>query len=183
MRWSRTKKEPVASPGDIAADLAIVGHFDFQVRGEAIARNVVHGDFAVRVQNGAHGSDGSLDAVLAGLDAIQKGEGRDEADGAVTTHAEVSNIIKEDDAGGAGGINGIAEQRADDYVGASRLVHDCGTKIIVLAAKTLEALGKRAGAEIGASTDNDASGFASGVGVDDANSAGRMRRSFLMRGE
>src|SRR5579862_5047595 len=168
------EEEPVASPGDVTSHLAITRNFNFHIGGEAIARNIIHSDFAARVQDGANGSDWCLDAVLAGLDAIQKGEGRDEANGAVTAHAEIADIVKEDDASCAGGIDRVAKQRANDYVGTARFVDDGRTKTIVLAAKALQALGKRAGAEIGATAYNEARGFASSVGVDDMNFAGGM---------
>jgi hypothetical protein len=77
------------------------------------------------------------------------GEGDDEADGAVATHAEVADVIEEDDAGGAGGVDGCAEQGADEDVGAAGLVDDGGAEPIVRFAKRSQTFGHGAGAEVG----------------------------------
>ncbi len=81
--------------------------------------------------------------------AAEMGERRDEADGAVAAHAEVSDVVEEDHAGGAARIDGLAEQGADDEIGTARLVDHGGAELIEIATEALAPLGHRAGAEIG----------------------------------
>jgi hypothetical protein len=123
------------------------------------------------VQDGAHGSYRSLDPVLPGLDPIHKVQRSHETDCPVTAHAEISNVIKEDDAGGAGRIDRVAQQCSYHNVGAARLIHDSRSEIVVLAAKAFQPFGQRPGAEIGAPADNHPRRLASRVGVDHSNSS------------
>ena len=67
---------------------------------------------------------------VPGVDAAEVRERDDDADGAVAAHAEVADVVEEDDAGGAGRIGRLAEQRADDDVGAARLVDDGGAEAV-----------------------------------------------------
>jgi predicted nicotinamide N-methyase len=51
---------------------SIAGDVDCNVRSQAIASNVIDSDFAIVVQDRAHGSDGSFDLVLAGMDPVHE---------------------------------------------------------------------------------------------------------------
>src|SRR5271169_7008967 len=126
------QEEPVSPPSHVAAYFAVARHIDFDVCGQAVARDIVHRDFTVRMQDGTHGSDGSLDAMLPGRDLFQKRKSSHQADGAVTTHTEITHVIKEDDAGSAGRIKRLAQERSHHDVGAPRLVDDSGSKTVVL---------------------------------------------------
>ena len=90
-----------------------------------------------------------------------------EADGAVAAHAEVADVVEEDDRGGAGGVGGGKEEGADDDIGAAGFVDDGGAEGVVVIAEGLETVGEGAGAQIRSAGDDDACGFAGGVGVDD----------------
>ena len=70
------QEKPVSAPCHVAVDFAVERHVDFHVGGQAVAGNVVHRNFTVRVQHGGDRSDGSFDAVLAGLNAIHEGKCR-----------------------------------------------------------------------------------------------------------
>jgi len=111
-------------------------------------------------------ADGGFDAVLAGLDAVEMGEGDGEADHAVATHAEVSGVVEEDDCGGVGFVFGFEQIGADDYVRATRFAEDGATPVVVLAAELVEALGQGAVANIGKGEDA-AGGLAGGVRIND----------------
>jgi hypothetical protein len=109
--------------------------------------------------------------MVSGKNPAEVRKRGDDADRAMSAHAEVSDIVKEDDSGGACLVQGLAQERADDNVGAPRLVDHGGAEIIVVAAEALAALGKRAVAEVGPSLQNEARGFSGGVGVEDRDAA------------
>ena len=93
------------------------------------------------MQDCAHGADRRFDLVLSGSDAVHVGQSSNKANRAVTAHSEVANIVKENDTGGARGIDRLAEQSAYDDVGASRLIHYGGTEMVVLVAETFQPVG------------------------------------------
>ena len=124
------------------------------------------GNFAGIMQNRTDGADRSFDFVFTGVDAIHEGESGDEADGAVATHSEVSDVVKEDDSGGTSGIDGFAEQGSDDHVGTARFVDDGGAKIVVPGSKNGEPVMKRSISQVRAATDDQAGGLTSSVGID-----------------
>jgi len=111
--------------------------------------------------------------VLSRSDPFGMGKRSDHADGAVTAHAEVSDVIEEDDSGGAALVEGFAEERSDDHVRSARFIHYSGPEIVVVAAKALAALGERAAAEVRASAEYEASGLSGSVRVDDGDAACR----------
>ena len=61
------------------------------------------------MQDCTDGSDRSFDAVFPRRNALHKGEGRDQSDGSVATHSEITDIIKEDHTRGASAIDGLAQ--------------------------------------------------------------------------
>jgi hypothetical protein len=85
----------------------------------------------------------------------------------MAAHAEIADVVEEDHAGGAGGIDGRAQQRADDRVGAARFIDYGRAKEIVLGAEEFEAFGERPRAEVRTAVDDQARGLAAGVGVDE----------------
>ncbi len=105
--------------------------------------------------------------MRAGRDFSQMGQRDDEADGAVAAHAQVADVIEEDDTGGAGLIDRFAEQRAYDDIRSARLVDDGGTEAVVEALKAFQPLGEGAVAEVGAAGDDEARRLSGGVGVED----------------
>jgi hypothetical protein len=96
------------------------------------------------MQDGADSSDGSFNAVLPGPDAIHMCQGGNQPDGAVPAHPEVADIIEEDHTGCARRIRWPAQESANDYLGAPRLIDDGRPKCVVLSAKAFEALRQRA---------------------------------------
>ena len=83
------------------------------------------------VQGGGDGADRRFDAVLAGSDAPQIGQRCDQADGAVAAHAEVADVVEEDDARRAGRVDRRAQQRAHDDLAAARLQHSGGAPVVI----------------------------------------------------
>ncbi len=142
------------------------GDVDRNIRLAAITRDIVNRDLAAFVQHSAHSANWGFDLVLSWADALQVGQCRNQADGAVTTHSQVAHIVEEDDACGAGGIQRIAEQRADHDVRTAGLIHHGGAETIVLVAKTLQPAGKRSSAEIRTTMHYEPSWLAPSMGID-----------------
>ncbi len=169
-RGSVDKEEPVAAPGDVAGDRAVGGDLDGDACCRAIGGDVVDGDFEVGVEFGFHDSNGGFNAVEAGLNPPHVGEGDGEADGPVAAHMEVTYIVEEDDADGAGGVSGFAEQGSDYRVRGAGFVADRGAVTVEPGAEEVQAFAQRSVAERGATGDDEAGGFAGGMGINDVNS-------------
>ena len=71
--------------------------------------------------------------MFSRADALQVCQCRNQADGTVTTHSQVADIVEEDDAGGARGIDRLAKQSTDHDVRTARFIHHSGAETIVLA--------------------------------------------------
>ena len=106
--------------------------------------------------------------------AAEVRERDDEADGAVAAHLQHADVVEENDAGDAGLVRGRTEQRADQHVRAARFVHDGGAETVVLRGEHFELLRDAAAAEVGPAADDDARGFAAGVGVNDLDALHRL---------
>ena len=110
------QKKPVSAPCNIAAYRSKAGNIDCDLRRAAIARDIIYRHFSAVVEDGAYRTHRSLDAMLARLDAAHVGERRDQSNGAVPAHAQVSHIVEEDHAGGAARIHRFTQQSADHHV-------------------------------------------------------------------
>ena len=108
----------------------------------------------------------------ARLNLFHEGESRYQPDGTVPAHTEIADVIKEDDAGGACGIDGLAQQGPHHHIGAPRFVYYCRPKFVVLGAKALKSRGQRPIAEVGAATNHHPRRLSAGVGVNHSNSTG-----------
>ena len=54
--------------------------------------------------------------MFARLDAVHVGQRRNQSNGSVTAHAQVSDIVEKDHAGGAARIHRFTQQSADHHV-------------------------------------------------------------------
>src|SRR5258708_22356948 len=117
-------------------DDAVAGHVDSGVRREPVAGNVRDGDAAVLVQLGADEADRRIEEVRSRADAAEVRESNDQADGPKPAHAEVPDVVEEDDTGRAARVSGWAEEGADHDIGAARLVDAGGAEPIVFRAET-----------------------------------------------
>lgn len=88
----------------------------------------------------------------------------------MATHAKITDVVKEDNAGHARRVNRFAKQGAHDHIRAPRLIHYCGAECIVFLAKPAQSFGQGACSKIRAATDHQARWFAARVRVDHANS-------------
>src|SRR5579863_3218650 len=159
------QKEPISAPCDVAVNRAVAGNFDRDFRLFAVARNVYDGHFPGLVQSCRDEAHGRLDAMVADFNFPKIGKRNNEADGAMNAHPEVADVVKEDDARRIGGVDRLAEHRADDNVGATGFIHRGTAEMIVLAAKDLQALGHRTGIEVRTTAYDDASRFTAGVRI------------------
>ncbi len=165
------EEEPVAAPGDIAGDGSDAGDLDGQVVGLAMAGDVGDGDGTVGVEGGGDGADGGVDAECTGVELVEVGEGDNEADGAVAAHAEVADVVEEEDAGLTGGVMGRDEEGTHHDIRTTGFVDDGGAEGVELILETPEAVGQGTVAEVGAALEDDAGGFTAGMGVEDADPA------------
>ena len=121
------EEEPVAAPRYVAADLADAGNLNCDLLVLAEAGHVRNRDLAVRVQHCVYRTDRGIDFYQSRLHLAGERQRRDEADGAVAAHAEIADVVEEDDAEAAVAAMRRAQERADDGVRAARLVDDCRT--------------------------------------------------------
>src|SRR5687767_11757953 len=84
------------------------------------------------------------------------------------THAEVADIVEEDDARRARGIDRLADERPDKQVRAARFEDHGATEIVEPFAEELHAVGERTRAQLRSAGDDHARRLAGGVGVYDA---------------
>src|SRR5688572_17950007 len=92
------QKEPVAAPGDVAAYFADTGYLDYDLLVLPKAGHVGNSDLTVRVQHCVHRTDRRIDFYQTRLHLTRERERRDETDGAVAAHAEIADVVEEDDA-------------------------------------------------------------------------------------
>ena len=85
------------------------------------------------------------------------------------THSQVTDIVKENDAGRVCGIVWLAQQSAHDNVRAPRFVYYGSAKLVVLIAELMESIGNRSPVKTRATGDDDTSGLATGMRINDAN--------------
>src|SRR5205807_4527661 len=99
----------------------------------------------------------------------------------VPAHAQVPDVIEEDDAGRAGRVRRRAEQGGDEDVRAARLVDDGAAEGNVPGPQQVEPGGERPGPQVRPAVDHDAGRFAAGVRVHNANPPGRAHLVTLSR--
>src|SRR5579863_4272142 len=97
-RRGRSEEEPVAAPRDIALDLAEPLDLDRDRFGEAITLDILDNGCRIVDQFDADDSDRRLEAMAPSPEAPHMGERDGEADRPVAAHAEIADIVEEDDA-------------------------------------------------------------------------------------
>src|SRR5581483_7530909 len=172
------EEEAVPAPGNVAGDAAKAGHFDADRFLLAPARHVGHRHSPIACEGRAHDADRRVDAMLAGLDAPEVRERDHQADRAVAAHADRADVVEVDDAGGAAGLRGLDQQRADDDIRAARLVDARGAEAVELAREAIAPLGEAPAAEVRQPVHDYARRLTAGVGIDDLD-APHARHSLL----
>src|ERR1019366_4566436 len=106
------QEEPIAAPGYIAGDRAYSGDLNLGRFGFAMAWNIGDRHLSIGVQTGRDYAHGRFNPMVAGADATQMSQGGDQANSAMSAHAEIADVVEEDDAGGAGLIHRSDQQGA-----------------------------------------------------------------------
>src|SRR5436309_3027540 len=108
--------------------------------------------------------------MFSGPETSHMRERRHHADGAMTAHAEIADVIEEDHSRSARCIGRLAEERADEHVRAARFIHHSAAKAIIPLAKNFEAPGERTAAQIRAAFDHDSRRLSFGMRINDSDS-------------
>ena len=169
---SFVRKKPVPAPADVACHAAEAIDLDGDRPVMAMALDVFEGRIVLLAQFDANDADRRLEPMRAKADAAEMRERHGSADRGVTAHPEIADIVEEYQAGGAGRVDRLAENRADQRVVASRLEDREAPDIIELLG---EAPG--AGSDSGprpqrrAAFNDEPGGLAFGMGIDNAHDA------------
>ena len=99
----------------------------------------------------------------SGCDCAEVSERGDDADRAVAAHPEEADVVEKNHARRASGDARRAQQRADEHVGAARLVHDRAAEAVVIFPEGFESRGHRAIAEFRPAAGDDARGLSARV--------------------
>jgi hypothetical protein len=83
----------------------------------------------------------------------------------MAAHAQVTDVVEEDSAGGAGCIDRVTKECAHDDIGAARLVHDGRPEAVVETLKAFQTLGKGTVAEVGTAREDESRRLPSCMGV------------------
>src|SRR5262245_47305678 len=150
------EKEPVAAPRDVAGDWSKSRHVDRYVSVQPVTRHVRHFDFSIPIQMRDNNADRRLDAMSAGVDAIQMRKRGHNTDGAMPAHPKVRNAVEKDHACDARFIHRWTQQRADNSFRATRFAHHGAAKAVVFVAETSNTIGKGIFSQIGATADDHA---------------------------
>src|SRR5581483_3224803 len=92
------KEKPVATPGDISRDAPISSDLDAYTFGIAVTGHIMNRDATILQQFHSDHAYRGLDAVCTLSDTTQVGECGDQSNGAMSTHAQVGDVIEEDHA-------------------------------------------------------------------------------------
>ena len=119
------------------------------------------------MQRGADRTHWRIDFVHARADVPQMMQRGHQADGAVTTHAEVAGIVEEDHATGGIRRDRLAVQGAYQHIVAAGLQQAGTTPLVMLVAQGIELLGHGVAGQLRKAFHDQARGFAAGVGIND----------------
>jgi len=90
-----------------------------------------------------------------------------QADGSVATHAEIAHVIKKDNAGGVRWIDGIAQQRSDNYLRPARLKKNLGSEPVMVVTQKPLAILKFAPSKVGPACNHHPRWLSGGVRIND----------------
>src|SRR5690348_3543451 len=98
--------------------------------------------------------------MLARLDTTEMCQRNDQANGSMTAHSEITDVVEENDACDATSIVRLAKEGPHHYIRSARFVDHGRTKAIVLLAENAHTARNRPRAEIRSAINNDASRLA-----------------------
>src|SRR5262245_35628448 len=104
--------------------------------------------------------------MLTGFDLAEMREGHDETDSPMSTHAKVADFVEKDHARNTRFVARFDHQRADEDIRSAGFIDNGRAELVVSFAEEFQPVRNRTVAEFGPTTDDDASGFAASVGVE-----------------
>ena len=159
------QEKPVSAPGHIAHHLANAGHGDGHAGAAAIAGYVADGNAAAGVEPSIHHAANRFQAAGIVPKPAQVLKRNHHADGAMAAHAQIADVVEVNHGGVAGGVAGLAQERAHHGVVAARFIHHGGAELVEPVAEAVEPPGQRTPAEVRTTRDHHASRLAPGMGV------------------
>src|SRR5205814_703309 len=90
------QKKPVATPGDVSSNFTVSRNLNRYIFRKAVARHVGDGNFSAFVEQRFDYAHGRFNAMSAWPNALQIRERRYHANGAMSAHSQIGNVIKED---------------------------------------------------------------------------------------
>ena len=123
-RMGFNQEEPVTSPRDIAPNRSQPRNLDANLGGLPITRNIGEGDSSIRVQRRRHRAHRGIQEMVTGFDSAQVGEGHHQANGPMTAHSEVSDVVEENDAGHCLGTRGWNQKGSYHDIGTPGFIND-----------------------------------------------------------
>ena len=121
------------------------------------------------MQDRLHRPDRGLKLVPTRADSAQVGQRRQHADGSVTAHPQIINIIKEDDGGAGIRTCRVEQERAHHHFRAAGFADDSRPEVVKLRAKPLQTLGDCAISQVRSSSDDDSGRLAFSMRINDMN--------------
>ena len=121
------------------------------------------------MESGGDDAYAGFNPVLARLNASEVCQGDHQPDCAMAAHAQVADVVEKDDAGNACFVDRLDQESTDDDLRATRFVDNRGTETVMLTAESLNPRRQRAMAKIRSTGNDHASGFTTGVRVDNLN--------------
>src|ERR1700761_6957170 len=161
------EEKPVSAPCNVAYHSAMPWHFDGDMLQMAITWNIFYPNAAIAVQSCADHAHGGFNLVRSRPNASEMGESCHYADGAMPAHAQISNIVEEDDSGCVAAIGGFPQKRSHQNIRTARFVHHSRPEAVEFSRKTTETLGERAAAEVRTAFDHHTRWLTCCMGVED----------------
>jgi hypothetical protein len=87
----------------------------------------------------------------------------------MAAHAQVADVVEKDNSDKARFVDRLDQESTDDDLRATRFVDNRGTETVMLTAKSLNPGSQRAMAKIRSTGNDHASGFTTGVRIDNLN--------------
>ena len=121
------------------------------------------------MQGTHHVAHWRFNAVHARRDFALVSQRRHQADGAMTTHVQITRVIEENHPSRGLWIHRFTQQRAHQHIVATRLQNHATAIMVVLVFQNIQALGHAACAQIGKACIHHARWLAACVGIDNVN--------------
>src|SRR5581483_11446233 len=162
-----SQKEPVATPGDIAADVTEAVDRHCHVMLVNIGGNVLDRHRVAPLERCGNHADRGFDVVNARSDAPHIGKGDNCSDRAVAAHAEIAGIVVKYQPGRAARIGGFAQKGADDRLKAARLIEREAPDLVEAIGKNAPPFRQPAGTKLRTALDHKSRWLSLRVRIDD----------------